>query len=282
MKFRNIEFDTAHNTYVMGILNATPDSFSDGGKYNGEKALARALQMEAEGAAIIDIGGESTRPGYLPVPVNEELERVIPVVEALRKESDVVISVDTMKLEVAKEAINAGADIINDVSFMKDKAMIDFVAKAACGYCLMHNKPFDFNLANKVNSDFINKVKTTDNDKWTELFMKDLDDAISYLKDAGIDMSKLMIDPGVGFSKGLGENVLSIKALDKMVKTGYPVLLAASRKSVIGNVLDLDINNRLEGTLALTAYAVMNGASFVRVHDVKENVRVVKMLEALK
>lgn len=281
MKFRNIEFDTNNKTYVMGILNVTPDSFSDGGKFMGDNAVKQALKMQEEGVAIIDIGGESTRPGFLPVPEDEELERVIPVIEAIRKNSDVVISVDTMKARVAKESIKAGADIINDVSFMNDKELIKVVAETGCGYCLMQNKPADFQLANVINS-MVDEPSSKDIKIWNDWFIGTLKDAIEELKVAGVNLDKLMIDPGVGFSKGYKENLLSIKAVNEMADLGYPVLLAASRKSVIGNALDVDVNNRLEGTLALTAYAVMNRCSFVRVHDVKENDRVIKMLEAIK
>lgn len=281
MKFRNIEFDTKNKTYVMGILNVTPDSFSDGGKFVGANAVKHAQEMLEEGVAIIDIGGESTRPGFLPVPEDEELERVIPVIEAIRKSSDVVISVDTMKAKVARESIKAGADIINDVSFMNDKELIKVVAETKCGYCLMQNEPADFDLANRVNSMVI-KASSEDNTTWTNWFIDTMENAINELKTAGVDMTKLMIDPGVGFSKGYKENLLAINAVSKMAKLGYPVLLAASRKSVIGNALDVDINNRLEGTLALTSYAVLNNCSFVRTHDIRENVRTIKMLEAIK
>lgn len=281
MRFRNIDLDTDNRTYVMGILNVTPDSFSDGGKFSGDIAVKHALEMQKEGVAIIDIGGESTRPGYLPVPEDEELARVLPVVKAIRDNSDVIISVDTMKASVARECIKAGADIINDVSFMNDKELIKVVAEAGCGYCLMHNKPFDFKFAGVINS--VNEMPDKmAMDKWTDMFIDDFAKAIDELKAAGVNMEKLMIDPGVGFSKGLRENLLSIKAVSRMRELGYPVLLAASKKSVIGNTLDVPIDERSEGTMALTSYAVMNGCSFVRVHDVLPNVRTIRMLEAIK
>lgn len=282
MKFRDITLDTDNHTYVMGILNITPDSFSDGGKFNAtDKAVAHAISMEEEGAAIIDIGAESTRPGFMPVSADEELSRLMPVIKKIKENSEVIISVDTMKGQVAKECLNAGVDIINDVSFMHDKELIKIVAESKAGYCLMHNKAFDFELANRINS-VIDEADSEAKDKWKKLFITDMENAVRELQESGIDMTKLMIDPGVGFSKGTKENLLAIDACSKMKSIGYPVLLAASRKSVIGNVLNLDVNSRLEGTLALTAFAVMNGLSFVRVHDVKENVRVIKMLEAVR
>lgn len=280
MKFRNIILDT-DKTHVMGILNVTPDSFSDGGKFIGDKAIEHAMKMQEQGVAIIDIGGESTRPGFLPVAEEEEIARVVPVIEAIRKKSDIVISVDTMKAGTAKAALDAGADIVNDVSFMADSELIEVVAERGCGYCLMHNKPFDYTFANIINS--VNEMPSEDHmNKWTDMFINDLSEGLEALKKAGVNMDKVMIDPGVGFSKGTRENILAIKATGQMNKLGYPVLLAVSRKSVIGNTLNLPVNERMEGTLALTAYAVMNNCNFVRVHDVMENVRVIKMLEAVK
>lgn len=265
MRIGNKNFDTKEHTYVMGILNVTPDSFSDGGKYSDlDAARKRAEQMVKEGAAILDIGGESTRPGYEKITDEEEIARVIPVIEALKKDLEIPISVDTYKSKVAKAAIEAGADLINDIWGLKsdpDMAKVISDSKVAC--CLMHNRD---------NTDYNNFVSD---------LLKDLRESVDIALKAGIRDNKIILDPGIGFAKSYEQNLMAVKHLARLEQLGYPILLGSSRKSVIGLTLDLPSEDRLEGTLATTALAVNSGCSFVRVHDVKENVRVVRMVEAI-
>ncbi|HEL1145470.1 TPA: dihydropteroate synthase [Streptococcus equi subsp. zooepidemicus] len=295
MIIRNTEFDVANKTYVMGILNVTPDSFSDGGKLkDASAAVKKALEMEKEGATIIDVGGESTRPSFTPVDVDAEIERVIPVIKKIREESDVVISVDTTKEQVALEAVKAGADIINDVSFepyfyenednmvIRSRGSVSRAAiKTGAFYCLMHNAPVDYELAKLVND---SKLPVSENlrKEWISDFISSLRKGIDNLENEGMDRGKIILDPGICFSKQTNENVLATMSLKQLNALGLPVLYAASKKSFIGNILKLPVDDRMEGTLALTAYACMNGAAFVRVHDVKENIRIINMIEALK
>lgn len=266
MKIGNKEFDTKNNTYIMGILNVTPDSFSDGGKYDSpDKALFRAREMIAQGADVIDIGGESTRPGYTPLAAQEEMERVLPVVEAVRKEFDIPISLDTSKAAVAKAGISAGADLINDIwGLRRDEDMAKVIADSGVCCCLMHNRD------KSEYEDFENDV------------LKDLENSLDIAGNAGIDYSKIILDPGIGFAKTYEQNLWMIANLERMHTFGLPVLLAASRKSVIGLTLDLEKEERLEGTLATSVIGVMKGCSFVRVHDIEENVRAVRMALAIR
>ena len=263
MKIRNIEFKD--NTYVMGILNVTPDSFSDGGKWNNiDSALYRAEQMINEGAAIVDIGGESTRPGYTMISDSEEIERTAPVIEAIRKRFDIPISIDTYKSSVAEEALKSGADLVNDIwGFKYDKNIANVVKKYSAACCLMHNRD------NTDYKDFLSDV------------IDDLKESISIAKNAGVDDDKIILDPGVGFAKNLEQNLQITNHVDALKEPGYPVLLGTSRKSMIGLTLDLPSNERLEGTLVTTVLAVQKGCLFVLVHDVKENVRAIKMTQAL-
>ena len=248
----------------MGILNATPDSFSDGGSYeSADDAVNKALIMEEQGAGIIDVGGESTRPGFTPVSEEEEIRRVVPVIEGIRKNSDIVISVDTTKAGVAKRALEAGADIINDIACLNDENLGRVVGDAGCGYVLMHNrydKPY--------------------NDFYTD-YMADLNEAIERAVSYGIKKENIILDPGVGFAKDYGQNLTVIKHLKELKEMGYPVLLGISKKSVIGNCLGVPISERLAGTLALDSFGILNGADILRVHDVKEHVETVKMLQAV-
>ena len=264
-KIGNYDFDLNKKTYVMGILNVTPDSFSDGGKWNAaDAALKHCEEMIRDGASIIDVGGESTRPGFQPVPSEEEILRVVPVIERIKKEFDVPVSVDTMKAEVAKESLKAGCEIINDIwGLKKDPSMAKVIADANAFCVLMHNK---------------------DNTQYNDL----IPDVISELKEcceialtAGIAKEKIILDPGVGFGKDREQNLEVINRLGDFQTLGYPVLLGTSRKSVIGLTLDLPADQRLEGTLVTTVMAVMKGISFVRVHDVKENMRAIRMTEAI-
>ena len=266
MQIRNKRFDIEKHTYICARLNVTPDSFSDGGEAFGiADAVDKAKKLIAGGADLLDIGGESTRPGFTEVPVSEEIKRVVPVIEQIRKFSDIPISVDTRKSEVAKAAIEFGADIINDVSGLRfDDRMADVIAKSGAYCCLMHDGRY-----------FEKK------DAYIEGVLEDLGEIVRDAVSAGIVRDKIIIDPGVGFGKNAQENLIVIRELKRFCDTGYPVLLGCSRKSVIGAVTGLGINERLEGTLATTAMAVMAGVGFVRVHDVKENVRFVGMMEAL-
>lgn len=258
-------FDFDKHTYVMGILNVTPDSFSDGGRWNSvDRALRAAVRMVEEGADIIDIGGESTRPGYTAVSEDEEIERVVPVITRIKKETDIPISIDTYKSGVAKAALSAGADLVNDIWGLKyDSYMAEVIAKYKVPCCIMHNrKDNDYN-------DFLQDV------------ISDLQDSLRIAKAVGIADDKIMIDPGIGFAKNYEQNLLMIKNIDILKEFNLPIMLAASRKSVIGLTLDLPVEERLEGTLATTIYGALNGAGIVRVHDVKENVRAIRMLRAI-
>lgn len=259
------EFDTKHHTYIMGILNATPDSFSDGGNYNHvDKALFRVETMIKEGMDLLDIGGESTRPGYRMISEEEEIERVVPVIEAVKGRFDVPVSLDTYKAKVAKVGIEAGADMINDIwGLLYDADMADVIAKANVACCLMHNKE-------EANyHDFMEDVKS------------DLYRSIDLAEKAGIGKHKIMLDPGVGFGKTYEQNLEVIHRIGELKTLGYPVLLGTSRKSVIGLTLDLPVEERLNGTLATSAYGIMQGCSFLRVHDIKEHRQLITMMEAI-
>lgn len=265
MRIGTHEFDVENQTYIMGILNVTPDSFSDGGKYHGvDAALKRAEQMKSEGAAILDIGGESTRPGYTPVSEEEEMERILPVVEAVKKRLDIPVSVDTYKGVVAEAAILAGADLINDIWGLKaDAKMAEIVAKHKVACCLMHNR------SNPTYKELVQEI------------LMDLNESVAIAERAGISKEKIILDPGVGFAKDYEQNLEVLGNLNQIKTLGYPVLLGASRKSVIGLTLDLPSEERLEGTLATTVAAVQQGCAFVRVHDVKENYRALQMAKAI-
>ena len=265
MKIGNREFQTKGHTYVMGILNVTPDSFSDGGKWNQrDKALRHAEEMLEEGADIIDIGGESTRPGHTFVPEEEEIARVVPVIEAVKSAFDVPVSLDTYKSRVAAAGIAAGADLINDVWGLKyDGGMAKTIAASGLPCCLMHNR------------------KDTDYRDFVRDVVSDLEETLALAARAGIPGEKIILDPGVGFAKSYEQNLEIIRRMDVLGALGCPLLLGCSRKSVIGLTLDLPADQRLEGTLVTTVAAVCQGAMFVRVHDVKENVRAVRMAEAV-
>jgi dihydropteroate synthase len=259
------EFDTTNHTYVMGILNVTPDSFSDGGKYNKlEQALIHAEEMVKQGADILDVGGESTRPGHTKISDAEEIERVAPVIERLKAEYDVPISVDTYKSAVAEAAIRAGADLVNDIWGLKyDPKMAEVIARNKAACCLMHNRD------EALYNDFIPD------------FMDDMRECVRLAKAAGIDDDRIMLDPGVGFGKTYEMNLTIIREIEVMKELGYPVLLGTSRKSVIGLTLDLPSDQREEGTLATTVYGMLHGCAFVRVHDVEANKRAIRMMEAI-
>lgn len=265
MKIGNRDFDVDNKTYIMGILNVTPDSFSDGGRFNEvDSALFHVEEMVRDGADIIDIGGESTRPGYTVISVEEEIERVVPVIERVTAEFDVPVSVDTYKSKVADAALKAGAHLVNDIwGLKKDPDMAHVIARSDAVCCLMHNRQ------NADYSDFVNDA------------IVDLRESVKLAETAGISPEKIILDPGVGFAKSYEQNLEIIRNVELLKKLGFPVLLATSRKSVIGLTLDLPSDQRLEGTLATTVMGVMKGCSFVRVHDIKENKRAILMTEAI-
>lgn len=268
MKSINIggkEFAAAGHTYIMGILNVTPDSFSDGGKYTTlDKALKHAEQMIREGADIIDIGGESTRPGHTLISDEEEKARVLPVIEAVKSRFDVPVSVDTYKSGVARAAVLAGADLINDIWGLKyDEKLAGVIAEARVPCCLMHNR------------------RTAEYEHFMTDCLNDLRETITIAKKAGIEDEQMILDPGVGFGKTYEHNLIVMKHLDAFRELGYPVLLGTSRKSMIGLTLDLPADQRVEGTLVTTVMGVMAGMSFVRVHDVEANRRAIQMTEAI-
>ncbi len=264
MKIGKRKFQTSGHTYVMGILNVTPDSFSDGGKFNKlDTALKHAEQMITQGADIIDVGGESTRPGYEMMSDDEEITRVLPVIEALKQRFDIPISIDTYKSAVASESIKAGADLVNDIWGLKyDPKLAEVIAASNVACCLMHNK-----------SEAVYMHFMTD-------CLNELRETVTIAKKAGIADEKIILDPGVGFGKTYEHNLLVLKHLKEFTTLNYPVLLGTSKKSVIGLTLNLPVTERSEGTLATTVMGVIAGMSFVRVHDVAANVRAIKMTEA--
>lgn len=257
---------------VMGILNITPDSFFDGGRYNNtEHAIKHAFEMIEEGADIIDVGGESTRPFSKPVPLKDELERVIPVIEEIRSKSDIFISIDTYKARVAEEAFHAGADIINDISGLGfDKDMAKTAARLGAYVVIMHIKgtPEDMQ-TNPGYEDVIEEIKG---------YFKD---RIDFALSSGIQREKIILDPGIGFGKRVEDNLKIIKELRGFKEFDLPILIGTSMKSFIGHVTESELQERVEGTLASIALSVWNGADIVRVHDVKKAIKVIKLVHAV-
>ena len=265
MKIGKNEFEIGKRTYVMGILNLTPDSFSDGGKWKGiESAISHAKEMVLEGADIIDIGGESTRPNHISVTQEEEISRVIPVIQALSKEIQVPISIDTYKGKVAELAIMAGASLINDIwGFKKDPYISTVAAKFEVPCCLMHNKD------NTIYGSLMEDI------------LKELKESIDIAIKAGVKKGNIILDPGIGFGKTYDQNLETMQKLEYFKTLGYPVLLGTSRKSMIGNTLNLPVYDRVEGTIATTVMGIAKGCDFVRVHDVLENKRACIMTDAI-
>lgn len=261
------------NICVMGVLNITPDSFSDGGKYfNKARAIQRAVQMAYEGAGIIDVGGESTRPGASDVCVKEELSRIIPVIKAIADKVSIPVSVDTRKSEVAKAAVAAGASIINDISGLKyDRRMAKVAANCGATVILMHMKgtPQDMQRAPRY-KDLVAEIKSG------------LRESIKIAKKAGIAKNKIVIDPGICFGKTVGHNLEILNRLDEFSELGFPVCVGVSRKSFIGKILGVaDTNDRLAGTIAASVLAITKGASILRVHDVREMVEAAKITDMI-
>lgn len=266
MKIGNRVFDLTHHTYIMAILNMTPDSFSDGGSYATlDDALYRVEQMLAEGADVIDVGGESTRPGHAVIGDEEEIQRVTPVIEAITKRFDVPVSIDTYKSAVAKAALQSGAHMVNDIwGLQHDPAMAGVIAQAGAACCLMHNQ------------------QDTRYDNLLLECLETLRQSAKKAEQAGVPREHIMLDPGIGFGKTCAQNLALMGQLEQFRLLGYPMLLGTSRKSMIGLTLDLPADQRVEGTLVTTMLAVQAGWNFVRVHDIKENYRTIKMAEAIR
>lgn len=259
-------------TLVMGILNVTPDSFSDGGKYfKPELAVGRAMNMISEGADIIDIGGESTRPGAEPVPLEEEIQRIIPVIQAVRTHSNCMISVDSYKASVTEAALNNGADMINDISGLSfDQRMATVAAAAAVPVIIMHIKGKPRNM--QVNPDYENLLREI-----KDYFNTRIDLALK----AGVKNYNIVLDPGIGFGKRLDDNFELIRKLGQIAAMGYPVLLGPSRKSFIGHVLNVPVEDRLEGTAAAVTAGILTGARMIRVHDIQAMKRVITIADRI-
>lgn len=287
MRIGNRDFNTDNNFYIMGILNVTPDSFSDGGRYSQmDSALRHGEEMIKEGCDILDIGGESTRPNHIKISGQEEIERVCPLIEAVKARFDVPVSLDTYKADVAEAGILAGADMINDIWGLKwnetlagehgisyTGGMAEVIAKYKKPSCLMHNRcmadsgsdsnPYGY-------TDLIHDILT------------DLKESVRLAEAAGIPMDMVILDPGIGFGKTLQQNLETLKNLEAFNQLGFPILLGASRKSVIGLTLKLPVEEREEGTIAISVIGAMKGCSFFRVHDVKKNRRALDMVKAIQ
>lgn len=265
LKTKTKTLDLSERTHIMGILNVTPDSFSDGGNYTTiERAVAQAVKMERDGADIIDIGGESTRPGHDPVSAEEEIERVVPMIKAVKENVSIPVSIDTYKSETAKHAVEAGADILNDVWGAKeDPAIADVAAEYDVPIILMHNS------TDEEYTSVIDDMK------------KDLQESIDIAKRAGVRAENIILDPGVGFAKSARDNLVVMNRLEEFVAFGYPFLLATSRKRFIGSILDVPAEERDIGTGATTCLGIVKGSHIVRVHNVKVNAELAKMTDAM-
>ena len=258
-------FDWGSRVYVMGIVNVTPDSFSGDGVPDPALAVEQGLRMVAEGADILDVGGESTRPGHVPIPPDEELRRVLPVVSRLARESGVPVSIDTWKLEVAEPAVAAGAAILNDVwGLQRSPGLADLAAREELGLVVMHNQ------AGTEYRDLLAEV------------IASLRRSLAVADAAGLAAERVIVDPGIGFGKTADQNLVVLRHQERLRQLGRPVLIGTSRKSFIGKLLDLPVDERVEGTAATVAAAVLRGADIVRVHDVAAMKRVVTVAEALR
>ncbi len=274
--FKDRSFEIGKKTYVMAIMNVTPDSFSENGvNFSLQKSIETAKKMIAAGVDVIDVGGESTRPGAAEIGIEEEISRVVPFIKALREFSDIPVSIDTWKSEVAVAAIEAGADIINDVTgFHRDEKLKDVAAKYGVGCIAMHMRGTPKTMQNLENLQYVNLVADI-----CDYFKN----TVEMLKSAGVDESKIMLDPGIGFSKSCEQNLQLVKELKSFKSLGFPVFLGPSRKSFIGQVLDIkEPENRVWGTVAVIAIGISNGADMIRIHDFEEMVQVAKMSDSLK
>ncbi len=266
-------FNFEQRTHVMGILNVTPDSFSDGGHYlELDRAVEHAIEMAHDGADIIDVGGESTRPYSRKISEAQETDRVIPVIEALKYELTIPISIDTYRASVAQEAVRAGASIVNDISALRfDPLMASAIARAGVPVVLMHMKGTPENMQdNPVYKDLVTEI------------MDFLKDAIDRSSKAGIREDLIIVDPGIGFGKSFDNNLQIIKELSRFSSLRKPVLIGTSNKSFIGHILDKIVNERDTGTMATVAASVLNGANIVRVHDVRKAVETVRVIDSIK
>ncbi|MCF7914192.1 MAG: dihydropteroate synthase [Spirochaetaceae bacterium] len=265
MQLGEHEFEIGVRTYIMGILNVTPDSFSDGGRYNSiQSAVEHALRMQSEGADVIDVGGESTRPGHTEISAGEEVARVVPVIQALASKLKVPISVDTSKAEVARAAVAAGAGMINDVwGFRRDPRLAEVAAETGVGCCLMHNQ-----------------TGTTYRQLMPEI-LETLKESLRIAAEAGVTKDQILLDPGIGFGKTVEQNVQVMQQLSELNSLGFPWLLGTSRKSMIGKTLNLPADERIAGTVATTVVGIQAGADFVRVHDVRENSQAARMTDRI-
>jgi len=273
LRFKHQSLDLSSRTHIMGILNVTPDSFSDGGRFHRfEDAIAQGMRMIREGADIIDVGGESTRPGSDPVTLEEELSRVIPVIGSLTQRTEVPISIDTYKSEVARRALDAGAQMINDISALRfDPEMKRIVGQYRVPVVLMHIKGTPKDMQKDPSyDDVIGEIAQY------------LRESIQLAQEGGVEKERILIDPGIGFGKRLVDNLNILKNLSEFSILECPILIGCSRKRFIGGILDLPVQERLEGSLAALAVAVMNGANMVRVHDVRESKRVADLVDAIK
>jgi dihydropteroate synthase len=285
LKVANQIFDWGRRTYVMGVLNITPDSFSGDGIISKgdavEVSLEQAKRFVAAGATILDVGGESTRPGSEPIEVEEERRRVIPVVKAIAKEfPDTLISIDTYKAVIAEEALNEGAQIVNDVWALRaDPELRKVVAKHKCPVILMHNRSNPASV--EVRANLGNAYIGAEYADVIEDVKRELMDSVKLARQSGIDDDRIILDPGIGFGKKVEHNLELINRLDEIRALGFPVLLGPSRKSFIGYTLDLPPDQRVEGTAAAVAVGIARGADIVRVHDVEYMTRVAKMTDAL-
>jgi dihydropteroate synthase len=278
------EFAWGQRTYVMGILNATPDSFSGDGLVTGddavEAAVAQARQFVADGVDILDIGGESTRPGSVPVTATEERSRIVPIIEGVRQAVDIPISVDTYRADVAEAALAAGADWINDVWGLRmDPDMARLVAENCCPLVIMHNrsKPKDVAQEERLGGRYVGI-------QYDDLIVdvqRELKESIDLALAAGVDKSQIILDPGIGFGKTVPQNIQLLRELGRFKEMGYPILIGTSRKSFVGYTLDLPPHERMEGTAATVSIGIDRGADIIRVHDVKAMVRVARMTDAI-
>jgi len=272
LKLGGNSLNLSSRTHLMGVLNVTPDSFSDGGRFfKPERAIKQALLMAEEGADIIDVGGESTRPGADEVSAEEESRRVLPVIDELAKKVDLPVSIDTYKSEVARRALDAGAAMINDISALRFDPRMGKVAKDYdVPVVLMHIKGTPKNM--QKNPSYANVI---------EEISDYLKESVEMAKEAGIDEDKIIIDPGIGFGKRVKDNLEIVKNLRELASLGKPILIGLSRKSFIGKILDLSLEDRLEGSLAALVVAITNGANILRVHDVKHSRRAARIADAI-